>query len=474
MNFPNRIGVSLTAGEYSYQTVGAVYKMMEMNTVSYLVRVLSRERCGYEYILHQYFSNTNTVEPKKKVVVSYIADDWEEGGPHIPTSEQKKPTSFFPPTIDGPKSPTARKQQKGGEKAEPKPVYVLDGVVMCLNAGQEEGLFNGYLSVENSLSQLDPVLQSGSHKVFAREIRILADKNQADWLSDDIMQSACQTFMDVGKENGVFPPLLCDAETPMLVLMDPHALKISVLQYLVEDTEATTSRHKANKNKICKIARTSAELLPGYVNSQSYWTYKNIFSFPDSWFFSYINYPEQTHWMFIGMQAKSRTFFIYDPQLDKGQLLSVKSAVLAYIDLEAQFYVDELGGDASGVSASVTWTYEPCYAQNQTDKFNCGVLALIAFFRAANMVALRKAPKDIVKKWNCASRPAAFLMYRKQLANLLTNVVEEENHAPIGRGDSSDKRPRKPAGFFYFQATLPGLFQDVDGKLQTSNDLRYE
>ena len=121
MNFPNRIGVSLTAGEYSYQTVGAVYKMMEMNTVSYLVRVLSRERCGYEYLLHQYFSNINTVDPRKKVVVSYIADDWVEGGPHIPTSEQKNPTSFFPTTIDGPKSPTPRKQQKG-EKAEPKPV----------------------------------------------------------------------------------------------------------------------------------------------------------------------------------------------------------------------------------------------------------------------------------------------------------------------------------------------------------------
>jgi hypothetical protein len=176
--------------------------------------------------------------------------------------------------------------------------------------------------------------------------------------------------------------------------------------------------------------------------------------------------------MFIGMQAKSRTFFIYDPQLDKGQLLSVKSAVLAYIDLEAQFYV-ELGGDASGVSASVTWTYAPCHAQNQSDQVNCGVLALIAFFRAANMVALSKAPKDIVKKWNCASRPAAFVMYRKQLANLLTNVVEEENHAPVGRG-SSDRRPRKPAGFYYFQETLPGHFQDVDGKLQSSNDLRYE
>jgi hypothetical protein len=473
MSLPNRIGVSLTAGDYSYQTVGAVYKMIEMNTVSYLVRVLSRERCGYEYLLHQYFSNINTVDPRKKVVVSYIADDWVEGGPHIPTSEQKNPTSFFPTTIDGPKSPTPRKQQKG-EKAEPKPVYVLDGVVMCLNAGQEEGLFNGYLSMENSLSQLDPVLQSGSHRFFAREIRILADKNQADWLSDEIMQSACQTFLDVGKEKGIFPDLLCDAETPMLVLMDPHALKISVLKYLVEDTEATTPRIKANKNTICKIARTLVELQPGHVDSQSYWTYKNIFSFPDSWFFSYINYPDQTHWMFIGMQAKSRTFFIYDPQLDKGQLLSVKSAVLAYIDLEAQFYIDKLGGDASGVNISGTWTYAPCHAQNQTDKFNCGVLALIAFFRAANMVARRNAPKDIVKKWNCASRPAAFVMYRKQLANLLTNVVEEENHAPVGRGDKRPRADRTPAGFFYFQTTLPSFFQDVEGRLQSSNDLRYE
>ena len=114
------------------------------------------------------------------------------------------------------------------------------------------------------------------------------------------------------------------------------------------------------------------------INGSCHWEYKNIFSFPDAWFLSIINYPTVRHWMLIGIHARSKVFFIYDPQGEVGQKESIRNAIcVVYIDKEAAssgLVVSSLGGGKE-------WTYIECIAQEQLDTYNCGTLVLLAFFR---------------------------------------------------------------------------------------------
>ncbi len=86
--------------------------------------------------------------------------------------------------------------------------------------------------------------------------------------------------------------------------------------------------------------------------------YQNIFQFPpDAWFLSMINYPTTAeHWMLIGMHhAKSKTYFIYDPQVDKGQKASVEQALVNYIDCEARAFVGSSGVEITTLGSGMTW-----------------------------------------------------------------------------------------------------------------------
>ena len=47
--------------------------------------------------------------------------------------------------------------------------------------------------------------------------------------------------------------------------------------------------------------------------------------------------------MLIGMHARSKTYFIYDPQADNGQKTSVKQASVIYIDCEARAFAASSG-----------------------------------------------------------------------------------------------------------------------------------
>ena len=48
-----------------------------------------------------------------------------------------------------------------------------------------------------------------------------------------------------------------------------------------------------NEELTAKIDGSS--LQEGYEYSKNHWEYKNIFSFPDAWFLSIMNYPSATH-----------------------------------------------------------------------------------------------------------------------------------------------------------------------------------
>ena len=58
--------------------------------------------------------------------------------------------------------------------------------------------------------------------------------------------------------------------------------------------------------------RDGSTLPDGSENSKSLWDYKNIFSFPNAWFLSILNYPSAEYWMLIWFTqaAKNESSFM--------------------------------------------------------------------------------------------------------------------------------------------------------------------
>ena len=297
-DFPNRIVVSLEKYPrdiYAYQTVGGLYKKFDSKGDIFAMRIVSRERMGGEYVVHQYFSNNNTSVPIGSKQLSYI-DEWESEPYYVtlenPRRDKKECSrSHFPAIINVSKS----------EK------FYLTGAVLCLNEGQLEGLTASEdVHVQNSLSQLDPVFNCCSHTIFAREIRICHDTRK--WFSDELMLPAAEKFLD--KCTTEFQ---VQDQSRIVFVKSSHAITHAVLQHLVVDESA--QKRGGRKNTTHKMGEGQAN--SSYEESKVLWEYKNIFELPEKWFFSIINYPSDDHWMLIGILACQKTFFIYDPMHDR-------------------------------------------------------------------------------------------------------------------------------------------------------------
>ena len=126
IDFPNRIAVSLAGQVYAYQTAGALYKNVSETGVVYAMRIVSRERLGGEYVLHQYFFSSQGVKVvPESLKASYLDQpdyDWNNPANVNGCFAEKKPVSFFPATIK-----------------EKKSKYYIAGVVLSLNEGQSLG-----------------------------------------------------------------------------------------------------------------------------------------------------------------------------------------------------------------------------------------------------------------------------------------------------------------------------------------------
>jgi len=471
IDFPNGMKITLEGKVYAYQTVGAIYKTHTKNGDQYSIRIISRSRCGYEYELRQIASSMSEKVPCN---VSYITD-WD---PAIESSSSKA-ESFFPVEYSISLTPSGK-----GKKSD-RWSYCIEGVILSLNEGQTEGLtsaVNISPKLQNSLSLLEPVLICCESVIRTREIKILSSEHE--WLSDEIMMPAYKTFLEKGQEFGIFP------KDNLVFISPPSVLWRAVLNHLKEDLDGRQDKKKAS---LCKMDCTIQELKEGYQHSKDLWEYKNIFSSPDSWFLSIINYPDNTHWMLVGLHVNKSSYFIYDPMADKGQRESVARALNMYIHLECESFVNwneaddlsshKMDDQPCQVLPSHGWTHVFCAGQNQQDKSNCGVLVLIAFFRVVNLLA-NKQEKALVTNWYCSIIPGAFQKYRKELLHLLTNVPEVEDpiaavvsssSSSAGGSSSSsssrsssrkreqDKVPRPRegrsfAGFRYFtEVLLPSL-----------------
>jgi hypothetical protein len=321
IDFPNRIAVSLAEHVYAYQTVGALNKKVSETGVVYAMRIVSRERLGGEYKLHQYFFSSKGVEVVPETLKASYLDqpdfDWNNPANVTGYFAEKKPVSFFPATI------TKSEPRTKNDKSK----YYIAGVVLSLNEGQSLGLnssANIVPQVQDSLSEIETVIQSGEHIIRIREMKMFEREDL--WLSDEIMERAYKKFLEVGKTKGLSS--LDDPKQPKVFVISAHSVEHAVLRFLVKDAEGSS-----RKKKLCKMIEEptakidGSSLQEGYEYSKCHWEYKNIFSFPDAWSLSIINYPTVTHWMLIGIHTRSKTFFIYDPQGDVGQKESIRNAI---------------------------------------------------------------------------------------------------------------------------------------------------
>ncbi len=225
-DFPNRIVVSLEKYPrdiYAYQTVGGLYKKFDSKGDLFAIRIVSKERMGGEYVVHQYFSNNNTTVPIASKQLSYI-DEWESEPYYVTLEDQKWDKkdcsrSHFPAIIN---------------VSKPEKFY-LTGAVLCLNEDQEAGLTASedvLPDVQNSLSQLDPVFfNCCGHTIFAREIRICHDTRK--WFSDEIMLPAAEKFLVKRTTEHE------DQDQSRIVnVKSTHAFTHAVLQHLVINESA--------------------------------------------------------------------------------------------------------------------------------------------------------------------------------------------------------------------------------------------
>jgi len=311
--------------------------------------------------------------------------------------------------------------------------------------------------VQNSLSLLEPVFSCCAHTLRAREIRILSSEHY--WLSDEIMTPSSKKFLEVGQAHGLFP------SDNLVVISPPSVLWEAVLQHLKEDPDKEKEK---KKNSQCEMVFTDKALREGYEESQDLWEYKNIFSLPDRWFLSIINYPDNIHWMLVGMHASKSTYFIYDPMAVKGQIESVAKAVRAYIDLEFESFTPRAEDQSTVPSMeplpACAWSFVICPWQTQPDKSNCGVLVLLAFYRAVSLLAKNKLTDSVCDSWSCSTDPSAFKKYRLELLHLLTDVSDVKD--PTEESSKKDTRRSTKlvgsshAGFSYFTKVLLQEFQE--------------
>ena len=120
----------------------------------------------------------------------------------------------------------------------------------------------------------------------------------------------------------------------------------------------------------------AADVASAYEQSKRIWNYQNIFTL-NSWFHTILNYPENSHWIFVGINAASKIIFIVDSMWTESKSKLLLEIVKIYIRLEHSSCIqtpDPIIGDF------VDWSiYNSGNSPQQDDMNNCGVHAILAF-----------------------------------------------------------------------------------------------
>ncbi len=450
MDFPNRMIISRPEPgsqalvKYVYQTVGAIYKYVREGEDQYIIRVFARGRFAGSFFLREFIISNNSMKEVGKPLNSllYIDDfDYIEG--NIPTltlsnSKAKIAPSMFPSII----------KEYGFDKG---PTYCLDGLVLCLNDGQREGLIVGHndkllreeqdnpsywLKIQNSMSRLDPIFECFGQTLYSREMDILEGNEK--WLSDEIINAAMCKFSQVGSDLRVFSADCLVTFFPLIAFQsiieffktfaDSLAAAAATDSQSQSNSESQTEKTKSkSKPKIAPVLPKevmAAQFSNAYNMSKDLWEHENIFLNP-RWYFSIVNYPDHSHWMFIAIHSGEKFFYIYDPLYQKSYHDAVEILVELYIDAEATDFAAS-PEELNSLKFS-KWEKKFSTSQKQPDKINCGVMALIGCFRATVQILneasgnkpFRQIRAEICRQWSCNTSPKAMEKYRLFLKELL-------------------------------------------------------
>ena len=490
MDFPNRMIISRQEPgsqapvQYVYQTVGAIYKHVREGEDLYIIRVFARDRFAGSFFLREFVLSKHSMkeieDPLKSLL--YIEDfDYIEG--EVPTIELSKPKAKTAPSM----FPSIIKEFGASARS---PTYCLVGLVLCLNDGQREGLVQGHndkllrredqqenpsywLKIQNSMSRLDPIFVCFGQILHSREMDIL-EGNQK-WLSDEILTAAVCKFSQVGE---VCEKFAADRQVTFIPIVALSTI-ISIFQNIADSladsqsqmntesqTAKTDSKSKSKSKKPSTAPALPTEIMiahfpHAYTLSKKMWEHQNIF-LDLRWYFSIVNYPDRSHWMFIAIHSGEKFLYIYDPLYQKSYHDAVELIVELYIDAEATNFATS-PEQLNSLKYS-NWTKCNSTSQKQPDKINCGVMVLLQYFRAIVQIrceASREKPFRQIKsvlgaKWGCNTQPTAMLSYRSHLKDLLIE--------PTSRGTETTsqgtERLLPNVGFLYFSETLQGYIKD--------------
>ncbi len=250
--------------------------------------------------------------------------------------------------------------------------------------------------------------QYGTQFIYHREIYILTGISN-EWLSDEIVNSCCIKFTEfVASRGGNFGQYI------------PPFVFQSLLQHLHPSTNLKSSRSKTQQDTL-----DQSKVHDAYLNSKDLWEYQNIFDDPNKLVCSVINYPNQKHWIHIGIHASEHTIIVYDPLRNKNNTDIVGSVVQAYANCD---FLAALEQQKAGTSEIPKWIQLDVDGQLQPDNHNCGVLSQISFFRAIRKLnepgRTEVTAANLAAQWKCDHSIDAFKEYRKTLFILITESTD--------------------------------------------------
>ena len=386
-HLPTRIGVEVNRqsdarGQYVYQTVGAFYQRPSSTGDKYACRILCRKRLeGGFYYRDHFYPPFDVKEGQKTTIYAkklQFLETNEEGARHSTQTD-----GMFPPSL-----------YKG--KAE----YEIAGLMMCLNAGQKEGLFvstypkdrfgincgREWRGCHYVLTRLDPIVNILGNILRTREVQIL--NSSKGWISDEIIDA-------------------------------------SMAKHLIETLRSVQSKSSSEIISPIVLIPARAWIFETYMDWKTHNSgIPNIFDEPN-WFLTIINYPQDEHWIFVCLNAAHKLLVVYDPQYLPKNISAVIGKMTGFIDLEADAFVKERT-TMNSAELKANWIVRSdIKAPRQPDVFNCGVLALIAFFRAVNIIfppAPGSSPPEelIIQPWDMSMSQPSLMNYRLQLKNFLT------------------------------------------------------
>jgi hypothetical protein len=273
---------------------------------------------------------------------------------------------------------------------------------MCLNAGQKEGLFvstyqkdrfgincgRDWRGCHYVLTRLDPIVNIHGNLLRTREVQIL--NSSKGWLSDEIIEA-------------------------------------SMAKHLIDTLSRVQSMSSSEiTSPIVLIPARAWQIAPTYEDWKTHNSgIPNIFEVPN-WFLTIINYPQDEHWIFVCINAAHKILVVYDPQYIPRNILAVVGKMTGFIKLQADDFVKERTTTMNAAELKANWnTKGDIKAPRQQDVVNCGVFALIAFFRAVNIILPLEPgslpPEELIlQPWDMPVTQTSLTNYRLLLKNFLT------------------------------------------------------